>query len=120
MCEDGYGAFLSASNILTVSHSTSASSMPTMPSKKLMLSCEKTKSGRDFYEDDQVVVFDKDGKRVPGVAKWACPGKEYGMDDYIIGIETVRVWVALIQLGIGTFIKAIMLFLAKTEGKYQE
>ena len=91
MCEDGYGAFLSASNILTVSHSTSASSMPAMPSKKLLLSCEKTKSGRNFYEDDQVVVFDKDGRRVPGVAKWALPRKEYGMEDYIIGIETVRV-----------------------------
>ena len=27
------------------------------------------------------------------MAKWAQPGKEYGVDDYILGIETVRAWV---------------------------
>lgn len=84
MCEDGYGLFLSACNILTVSRSTS-------PSKKLLLACGQTKSDRDFYLNDRVVAFDKDGRRVPGVAKWAYPGKEYGVDGYIIGIETVRI-----------------------------
>ena len=95
MCEYGCGAFLTASNILTVSQSTSAP--PTTPSKKLLVAFGKTKTNRDFFLDDHVVVFDKDGRRVPGVAKWARPGKEYGMDDYIIGIETVRVWWALIN-----------------------
>ena len=47
-----------------------------------------------FYLDDQVTIFDKDGRRVPGVVKWACPRKEYGStssQEYIIGIETVRI-----------------------------
>ena len=82
---------MSASNILTVSQSTSAPPVPTTPRKKVLVSFDKTKTKRDFYLDDRVVVFDKDGNRVEGVAKWACPGKEYGMEDYIIGIETVRV-----------------------------
>ena len=93
ICEDGYGAFLSAGNILAVSQSTSAPPVPTTPGKKVLVSFDKTKTKRDFYLDDRVVVFDKYGKRVEGVAKWAFPGKEYGVDDYIIGIETVRVWV---------------------------
>ena len=85
MYEDGHEEFAAPSGITT-------------PRKELLLSRGKTKSDQDFCLDDQVVVFDKDGKRVEGVAKWAFPGKEYGVDDYIIGIETVRVWVALIQL----------------------
>ena len=103
MCEDCYGAFLPASNILTVSQLSSAlpvstSSMSTVqgPSnlrKKLLVSSTKSKTDWDFYLDDHVVVFDKDGRRVPGVAKWANSGKERGVDCYIIGIETVRAWV---------------------------
>ena len=92
LCKDGYGAFLCASNILTVAQSISAPLVPTTPSKKLLVSFEKTKTKRDFYLDDHVVVFDKDGRRVPGVAQWACPGKEAGLNEYIIGIETVSVW----------------------------
>ena len=76
MCDDGYGAFLPASSILTP--------------KKLLVASTKTKTDQDFYLDDPVVVFDKDGRRVPGVAKWAVSGKEHGVDCYIIGIETVR------------------------------
>ena len=79
MCDDGYGAFLPASSILTP--------------KKLLVASTKTKTDQDFYLDDPVVVFDKDGRRVPGVAKWAVSGKEHGVDCYIIGIETVRAWV---------------------------
>ena len=79
MCDDGYGAFLPASRILTP--------------KKLLVASTKTKTDQDFYLDDPVVVFDKDGRRVPGVAKWAVSGKEHGVDCYIIGIETVRAWV---------------------------
>ena len=101
MCDDDHGAFLPASSILTVSQSSSASSIPTssIPTlqgprstrKKLLVSSTKTKSDRDFYLDDCVYVFDKDGRRVPGVAKWAVSGKERGVDCYIIGIETVRI-----------------------------
>ena len=103
MCEDGHGAFLPASNILTVSHSSSAPPIPTSSTptlqgprstrKKLLVSSTKNKTDREFYLDDPVVVFDKDGKRVPGVAKWAVSGKERKVDCYIIGIETVRAWV---------------------------
>ena len=71
--------------------------MPTLqgphnPSKKLLVSSTKSKTDRDFYLDDCVVVFDKDGNRVPGVVKWAVPGKEHGLNYYIIGIETVRIY----------------------------
>ena len=103
VCNDGYGAFLPASNILTVSQSSSAPATPTSsmstlqgrsnPSKKLLVSSKENQTDRDFYLDDQVVVFDNDGRRVPGVVKWAVPGKERGVDCYIIGIETVRAWV---------------------------
>ena len=103
VCDDDHGTFLPASNILTVSQSSSAppipkSSTPTIQGprstrKKLLVSSTITKTDRDFYLDDLVVVFDKDGKRVPGVAKWAVSGKERGVDCYIIGIETVRAWV---------------------------
>ena len=103
ICDDGHGAFLSAINILTVSQSSSAppiptSSTPTLqdshnPRKKLLVSATKTRTERDFYLDDPVVVFDKDGRRVPGVVKWAVPGKERGVNSYIIGIKTVRTWV---------------------------
>ena len=94
MCEDGYGAFLPASNILTVSQSGLASATSTSPRGKLLISAVQSKSERDFYLDERVVVFDKDGRRVPGVVKWASPGKERGVDCYIIGIETVRIWIA--------------------------
>ena len=103
VCKDGHGAFLPASNILTVSQSSSAppiptSSTPTLqgpsnPRKKLLVSATQSKTDREFYLDDPVVVFDKDGRRVPGVVKWAVPGKERGVNSYIIGIETVRTWV---------------------------
>ena len=103
MCNDGYGAFLTASSILTVSQSSSAppwptSSTPTLqgrrsPRKKLLVSFKKAKTDQYFYLDDPVVVFDKDGRRVPGVVKWTVPGKEHGVNCYIIGIETVRAWV---------------------------
>ena len=96
MCEDGYGAFLPASNILTGSTSSSAPSTP--PRGKLLISSIQTQSNRDFYLDDRVVVFDKDGRRVPGVVKWACPGMKHGVDCYIIGIETVRVGCTFIPL----------------------
>jgi len=102
ICEDDHGIFLPASNILIVSPSSSAppipkSSMPPLqgprnPSKRLLVSSTKSKTDRDFYLDDCVVVFDKGGNRVPGVAKWACPGKEHGWNCYIIGIETVRIY----------------------------
>ena len=100
MCEDGYGIFLPASNFLTVSQSSSTPPIPTSttltlqaasnPRKKLLLSSTKNRTDRDFYLDDPVVVFDKDGRRVPGVVKWAAPGKEHEWNCYIIGIETVR------------------------------
>ena len=95
MCDDGHGTFLPASNILTLSQSSSAPPMPTLSMsthKKLLVSFTKGKTDRDFYLDDRVTVFDKDGKRVPGVAKWAVSGKEHGVNCYIIGIETVRAW----------------------------
>ena len=102
ICEDDHGIFLPASNILTVSQSSSAhpipkSSTPILqgphnPSKKLLVLSAKSKTDRDFYLDDRVVVFDKDGNRVPGVVKWASPGKEHGLNCYIIGIETVRIY----------------------------
>ena len=98
MCEDGYGAFLPASNILTVSQSASASATSTSPRGKLLVSAIQSKSDRDFYLDDRVVVFDKDGRRVPGVVKWACPGMKHGVDCYIIGIETVSVECTFIPL----------------------
>ena len=101
MCNDGHGAFLPASNILTVSPSSSATPIPTSSTptlqgprstrKKLLVPSTQSKTDRDFYLDDPVVVFDKDGKRVPGVAKWAVSGKERGIDCCIIGIETVRI-----------------------------
>ena len=97
MCEDGYGAFLSASNILTVSQSAPAPATSTSPREKLLISSTQSQSNRDFYLDDCVVVFDRDGRRVPGVAKWACSVKERGVDCYIIGIETVSVGWAFIQ-----------------------
>ena len=103
MCNDGYGAFLPASRILAVSQSSSAPPIPTSSTptlqgprstrKKLLVPSTKSKTDRDFHLDDPVVVFDKDGRRVPGVAKWAVSGKEHGVDCYIIGIETVRAWV---------------------------
>ena len=98
MCNDGHGAFLPASNIITLAQLSSAPPIPTSSTptlqgprstrKKLLVSSIRT--DRDIYLDDRVVVFDKDGRRVPGVAKWAVSGKVLGMDCYIIGIETVR------------------------------
>ena len=103
MCDVDHGAFLPASNILTVSQSSSAPPIPKSSTsilqgpcstrKKLLLSSTKSRSDRDFYLDDPVVVFDKDGNRVQGVAKWAVHGKERGVNCYIIGIEAVRAWV---------------------------
>ena len=103
VCDDGHGKFLPASNILTVSQSSSTPPIPTSstPSlqdsrstrKKLLVSATKAKPDQDFYLDDRVVVFDKDGRRVPGVAKWAVSGKGRGVNSYIIGIETVSAWV---------------------------
>ena len=103
MCNDQHGLFLPASNILTVSQSSSTPPIPTSStstlqgprnsSKKLLVSATRSKTDRDFYLDDPVVVFDKDGRRVPGVVKWAVHGKERGLNYYIIGIETVRAWV---------------------------
>ena len=100
-CDDGYGAFLPASSILIPTLSFFASPIPTSstptlqsprnPRKKFLVSSIKT--NRDFYLNDCVVVFDKDGRRVPGVVKWAVSGKQRGVDCYIIGIETVRAWV---------------------------
>ena len=87
-----------ASNILTVAQSASAPATSTSPREKLLISSIQSKTKRDFYVHDRVVVFDKDGKRVAGVAKWARFGKERGVDCYIIGIETVRVGWAFIQL----------------------
>ena len=98
MCEDGHGAFVSASNILMVSQSTSGHVVSTSPKEKLLISSIQSQSNRDFYLGDHVVIFDRDGRRVPGVAKWASPGKERGVDCYIIGIETVRVGWTFIQL----------------------
>ena len=107
MCDDGHGAFLPASNILIISHFSSAppfktSSTPTLqgpcnPRKKLLVSSKENRTDRDFYLDDPVVVFDIDGRRVPGVAKWAVSGKERGVNCYIIGIETVRAWVSCVH-----------------------
>ena len=61
--------------------------------KKLLVSSKENQTDRDFYLDDPVVLFDNDGRRVQGVVKWAVPGKERGVNCYIIGIETVRAWV---------------------------
>ena len=103
MCDDDHGTFLTASNILAVSQSSSAPPIPTSSTptlqgprstrKRLLVPSTQNKTDREFYLDDPVVVFDKDGKHVPGVAKWAVSGKERGIDCYIIGIETVRAWV---------------------------
>ena len=95
VCEEDYGAFLPANLILSHSSSASAHLAPTTTTrKKLLVSSANSKTDRDFYLDDQVVVFDTDGDRVPGVAKWAIPGKDYGVMGYLIGIETVRNGVA--------------------------
>ena len=102
MCEDGYGAFLSANHILSASTTTSAppfvattsaTPAPATVQKRLLLSDAESATEREFCLNDNVVVFDKDGKRVPGVVKWASPGKEYGLKCHIIGMETVRIWV---------------------------
>ena len=91
MCENDYGAFLPANQILSVTPLTSAPFVSTTPSKRLLVSSEKAKTAQDFYLDDRVVVFDKDGCRIPGLAKWIASGKEYGLNSYILGIETVRI-----------------------------
>ena len=100
MCGDGHAAFLPANHILSVSGTTSAPPLATTVSappvpvatrKKLLLSAARSAIDRDFYLDDEVVVFDKDGRRVSGVVKWAIPGKDVGLKSYIIGIETVRI-----------------------------
>ena len=87
---------MSASNILTVSQSASGHVVSISPKEKPLISSIQSQSNRDFYRDDRVVVFDRDGRRIPGVAKWASPGKERGVDCYIIGIETVRIGLQLI------------------------
>ena len=103
MCEDGFGAFLPANQIIqSVSKTTSAPPLvatasatpaPATVQKRLLLSAEVSVTDREFYLNDRVHLFDKDGKRVSGVVKWACPGKEFGLKCHIIGIETVRIWV---------------------------
>ena len=81
---------LSASSLVATTTDTPA---PATVRKWLLLSAEVSATEREFYLNDCVHVFDKDGKRVSGVVKWACPGKEFGLKCHIIGIETVRIWV---------------------------
>lgn len=100
LCAEDCAAFLTVNNIISVTPSTTASPIPTTSGRKLLLSQEMSKTAQDFYLNDEVVVFDKEGRRVPGVVKWAAPGKEFGLSDYIIGIETVRMWVHLSSLNI--------------------
>ena len=78
--------------------SASAPAIVTSPRRKLLISAIQSKTERDFYLDDRVVIFDRDGRRVPGVVNWAIPGKDHGLNCYIIGIETVRVGWTFIQL----------------------
>ena len=102
MCEDGYGAFLAANHIILPASNTtsapplvattSATPAPVTVEKRLLLSAEVSATDREFCLNDRVHVFDKGGKRVSGVVKWASPGKELGLKCHIIGIETVRVW----------------------------
>ena len=74
---------------------------------KLLVSSDKSSSGREFREGDRVTVFDSNDKQCVGTVKWALPGKENGLDGYIIGIELVR----KIALTIALFI--MLLFLLK-------
>ena len=101
MCEDGYGAFLPANHILSASKTTSAPPLvattsatpaPVTVQKRLLLSAEVSATDREFRLNDCVVVFDKDGKRISGVVKWASPRKDLDLKCHIIGIETVRIW----------------------------
>ena len=104
MCEEGFGAFLPANQILLSASNTtsapplvataSATPAPATARKRLLLSAEVSATEREFYLNDRVHVFDKDGKRVSGFVKWASSGKEFGLKCHVIGIETVRIWLA--------------------------
>ena len=96
VCQHDYGTFLPANHILAVPNSTSGPPVETGTHKTPLLSAERSKSDRNFYLDDEVVVFDNDGRRVPGVVKWAAPGINHEKDGYIIGIETVRGWQVIV------------------------
>ena len=96
VCQDDYGTFLPANQILAVPNSTSGPPVKTGTHKTRLLSAERSKSDRNFYLDDAVVVFDNDGRRVPGVVKWTVPGINCEKDGYIIGIETVRGWQVIV------------------------
>ena len=56
---------------------------------KLLVSSDKSSSGREFREGDRVTVYDCKDKEHIGTVKWACSGKEKGIYGYIIGIELV-------------------------------
>ena len=58
---------------------------------KLLVSSDKSSSGRDFREGDRVAVYDNKDKEHIGTVKWAYPGKEKGIDGYIIGVELVSI-----------------------------
>ena len=60
-----------------------------MERRSVILSSDKSQTGRTFYEDDEVAVYSTGGKRVTGRAKWAYPLSDKDQQKYfVIGIET--------------------------------
>ena len=95
-CKDGYGIFVTAFNL----NITSRAQANTMERRSVILSSDKSQTGRTFYEDDEVAVYSAGGKRVTGRAKWAYPLLDKDRQRYhVIGIETdVRTYVVNVSV----------------------
>ena len=60
-----------------------------MRRRTVILPSDKSQMGRTFHEEDEVAVYNRDGKRVTGRAKWAYPVSDKDQQKYyVIGIET--------------------------------
>ena len=96
-CSDQAGiTYLPANHILSKSDEAETISGPSscaIPQKKreLLVPSEKLFSGCFFGEGDRVTVYDCNNKIHIGTVKWAYPGKEKGIDGYIIGVELVSI-----------------------------
>ena len=56
---------------------------------KVLVPADRSATGREFREGDKVVMYSDKEKEIPGIVKWALPGKSYKVEGFILGIETV-------------------------------
>ena len=86
MCEDKHWIILPASHLVLPYRSRYTQAASKAPCGELLLPLASSTSGQEFWKDDRVFLFDKDGRRISGKVKWALRVKN--VQAYVIGIET--------------------------------